>query len=181
MHLHAPLAHGVNHRRYPLEVVHPREDVLLREESAPLGRVHALQVIRVLLPQRAQRLQPDVEDIELRVGQRGGDAAARRVPADDDVLDLEVEDGELDDGQQADVGGVDDVGDVAVREDVAGLAAEDDALGDSRVGAAQPEDRGSLAFGVGGKEVGIFLLNLGGPLFVGLERFVESVACGESR
>lgn len=93
------------------------------------------------------------------------------------MLDLQVEDGELDDRQQADVGAVDDVGDVAVREDVARLAAEDGGLGDTRVGAAQPEDGRRLAFGALVQELGVILLDIGGPLPVGLEGVLKCVTC----
>jgi hypothetical protein len=61
------------------------------------------------------------------------------VPAENDVLDFEVGDGVLDDGRGVDVGWGDDVGDVAVDEDVAGLEAEDGGFGAARVGAAEPD------------------------------------------
>lgn len=67
--------------------------------------------------------------------------------ADDDHLDLEVGDGVLDDGGGAEVVGVKDVGDVAVHEDVAGLAVADGGLGYPRVGASYPQDLGRLALG----------------------------------
>ena len=59
--------------------------------------------------------------------------------AEDDVLDLEVGDGELECGGGVDVGGRDDGSEVAVGENVAGLAAEDGGLGDAGVGAADPD------------------------------------------
>jgi len=60
------------------------------------------------------------------------------VPADDDVLDFQVLDGELDDGQTVDVGVHQDVGDVAVAEDLAGLQAKDRCFWAARVGTANP-------------------------------------------
>ena len=61
------------------------------------------------------------------------------MPAENDVRYLEVHDGVLDDGEGVDVGGRDDVGDVAVHEDVTGLEAEDSGFGDAGVGAAEPD------------------------------------------
>ena len=59
--------------------------------------------------------------------------------AQNDVLDLEVDDGVLDDGGRVDVGPRDDVGNVAVDKDVSGLQAEDGCLGAAGVGAAEPD------------------------------------------
>ena len=72
---------------------------------------------------------------------------------------------------------MDDVGDVAVHEDVAGLEAEDGRFGDARVGAADPEDFGGLALGQGGEEVRFLGGNLLGPGFVAGEAGAE-VVCG---
>jgi len=58
------------------------------------------------------------------------------VAAEDDVLDLDVADRELDDGEGVEVRGANDVGDIAVHENVAGLQAQDGGLRDARVGAA---------------------------------------------
>lgn len=85
------------------------------------------------------------------------------------MLDLDMLDRELDDAQQAQVGGVDDVGDVAVGEDIAGLEAEDGGFGFAGVRAAEPEDLGGLAFGEGGEEVGVGGGGGGGPFVVVLE------------
>jgi hypothetical protein len=54
------------------------------------------------------------------------------------VIDLKVLNGVLDHSARVDVGGADDVGDVAVDKNVAGLEAEDCRFGDARVGAAEP-------------------------------------------
>jgi len=56
--------------------------------------------------------------------------------------------GVLDHGRGVDVGGGDDVGDVAVYEDVAGLEAEDCGFRAARVGAAEP-DCGGLVSSLG--------------------------------
>jgi len=94
------------------------------------------------------------------------------------MLDLEVDDGVLDDGEGGQVGGCQDVCDVAMDEDIAGLEAEDGCFGDAGVGAADPEDFGRLAFGEGGEEVGVFFGDGGGPGFVGLEDGFDVLGCG---
>lgn len=65
--------------------------------------------------------------------------------ANDDPLDLQVADRVLDHARRAEIVGRDDVGDVAVHEDVAGLAVADGGLGDAAVGAAYPENLWGLA------------------------------------
>jgi hypothetical protein len=62
------------------------------------------------------------------------------------MLDLQVLHGVLDDGERIDVGWDDDVGDVTVAEDLAGLEAENSGFGAAGVGAADPEDLGRLPF-----------------------------------
>ena len=97
------------------------------------------------------------------------------MPAYDDVLDLQVHDGVGDDAEGVEVARVQDVGDVAVDEDVAGLEAEDGGFGDAGVGAADPEDLGVLAVGEGGEEVWVFRGGFLGPGFVLVEREGEGV------
>ena len=60
-----------------------------------------------------------------------------------------------DDALAVEVRGREDVGDVAVHEDVAGFEAEDGRFGDAAVGAAEPEDLRVLACGEGGEEGGV--------------------------
>ncbi len=82
------------------------------------------------------------------------------------MLDFQVRDRELDDGEQAQIRRGDYIGDITVREDVAGFQAEDGGLGNARVAAADPEDGGGLALGARGEEFGIRLSGLGGPACV---------------
>lgn len=97
------------------------------------------------------------------------------------MLHFEVVDGIGDDALAADVRGRQDVGDVAVHEDVAGIEAEDHGLGDAGVGAAEPEDLGLLACGEGGEEAGVVGGGGLGPFFVLLEGEGEGVCEGEKR
>lgn len=73
------------------------------------------------------------------------------------MLDLQVLDGILDDRAGVDVGRADDVGNVAVDEDITWLQTEDRGLGDARVGAAEPEDCGRLPSREGGEEGGVLV------------------------
>ena len=98
--------------------------------------------------------------------------------AHDDVHDFEMRDGIGDDALAVDVGRGQDVGDVAVDEDVAGFEAEDGGFRDAGVGAADPEDLRLLAGSEGGEEVGLVVGCCLGPLFVLVEGEFE-VICGE--
>ena len=71
--------------------------------------------------------------------ERGAHAAAAVVAADDDVLDLQHVDGELDHREAVEVGVHDDVGDVAVHEQLARQQADDLVRGHAAVGAADPQ------------------------------------------
>jgi len=67
------------------------------------------------------------------------------VTADDDLLDLQICHRVLDDARGVDVAGLDDVGDVAMDEELAGLAVADGRFRDSAVGASDPEYLGRLS------------------------------------
>lgn len=96
------------------------------------------------------------------------------------MLHADVGDGVLDHRGRGQVARVQDVGDVAVDEDVAGLEARDGGLGHARVGAAEPEDLGRLAFGEGGEEGGGVFVGVGVPGFVAGEEALECVWGGRS-
>ena len=100
------------------------------------------------------------------------------MPAHDNVFHFHVPDAVRDDALRAHVRGRDDVGDVAVHEDVAGLAAADGCLRDAGVGAADPEDLGGLALCEGGEEVGLGGGGRFGPFLVLVQDLFE-VVCEE--
>lgn len=80
--------------------------------------------------------QPRVQQTEV-LGCHGGlDATTAVVAAYNDVLDLEVAHGVVDDGHDVQVNVVDEVGNVAVNEHLAGVDASESFGGDARVGAA---------------------------------------------
>jgi len=62
------------------------------------------------------------------VSQGGSNATTGCVAADDDVSDLEILDGVLDDRQRVDVGWDENIGNVAVAEDISRLKSEDGGL-----------------------------------------------------
>lgn len=67
--------------------------------------------------------------------------------ADDNLFHLEGVDGVEDDALGGHVVRGDDVGNVAVDEDITGLGIAESGLRDTRVGTSEPKDRWSLAFG----------------------------------
>ena len=170
---------GVDNSRNAPEVVHTLLHVQLGQRVLLVLRAERVQGIGVLLADLTHGLEPDVQDVELVVGESGLDTSAGGVAAQDDVLDLEVLDAELDGGQQGDVGRVDHVGDVAQDEDLAGLLAQDGGLGDTGVAAADPQDVGRLALGAVLEELGVFGGDVLGPDLVGLQGGGEFVVWRE--
>lgn len=175
VHLQAPLLDGIEHGAVLLQFRDPVPDVQLRQLHDRLRGFEGLQGREILLTQPAEREQPGVQDPEFRVAQGGVDTAAGRVATDDDVFHLQVHDGVLDHAGRVEVAVVDDVGDVAVHEDVAGLEAQDGRLRAARVRAADPQDLRLLADGEGWE-----LLAVAGRPFLVLEQSgLEFVWCEE--
>jgi len=179
VNLQSTVLDSVDHSRDTPKVLHTLLNVQPGERILLLTSIELAESFGVLLADLAHGLEPDVEDVELVVGEGGLDASAGGVAAEDDVLDLEVLDAELDGRQQGDVGGVDDVGDVAQHEDLTGLLAQHGGLGDARVAASYPENVRGLAFGAVLEELGVFGGDVRGPDLVGLERGGELVFCEE--
>ena len=152
MDLQATFLHGVDDDGILEQDLGAVAHVQLDQLQGALLGVETVEQGQVFLADGPQRHQPGVDQAEFLVVQGGGDASARGVAADDDVLDLEVLDGELDDRQRVDVRGGQDVGDVAVAEDLARFEAQDRRLRAARVGAADPQDLRGLAFAQGLEE-----------------------------
>ena len=117
--------------------------------------------------------QPVVDQAHLASLERGLHAAAAVVAADDDVLDLEDVDGVLQHREAVEVGVHDDVGDVAVHEELAGQQPDDLVRGDAAVGAADPEVARSLLLGKRLEEGGIAATDAFGPLAVLTEQVFD--------
>ena len=141
MDLEAALRNGFPDRRVVHEHLDSRLDVELGDADDTLLLVgDGVELLGVVVADRLEREQPgvkDTADAAVRESARG--AAAGRVAAENNVLDLEVGDSVLDHGSGVDVGGGDNVGNVAVDKDVTGLHAQDCGLGAARVRATDPD------------------------------------------
>ena len=172
---HAPLLHRLLHNAIPPQLTDPILNILLNQQAHPLPLTHTAQLLRQLHPQRPKRQQPRIQHPQTAVPQRSAHTSTARMATKDDLLDLQMADGILDDSLGAEVGRVEDIGDIAVDEDVTGLEAEDGGFRDAGVGAADPEDFGRLALGEFGQQVGFGAVGLFGPVFVGFEAVGEVV------
>lgn len=95
--------------------------------------------IELLAVDRVQILdvpQPVIDHSKLLLGQRGSDTSAAVMSADDNVANLENVDGVLEDRQQVHIGVGDDIGDVAVDENLAGIQVDDLVCRNTRIRAA---------------------------------------------
>lgn len=108
-------------------------------DEAVISLVLVLDLRELLVVQTvdvADVSQPGVEQSEV-LGRHGSlDTTAAVVAAHNDVLDMQVADGVVDDGHDIEIGGADQVGNVAVDEHLAGFEAGDGFGGDAGVGAA---------------------------------------------
>lgn len=140
MHCHAPALHSHPHSPVCLERPHTSFDIHFRDAVALL--LHARVAIHLALDlsgESAKGCRPDVEDTaDGSVAKSRLDHVAACVAAEDDVLDLQIDDGVFDDGKGVEICGRDDVGDVAVDKDVTWLEAEDRSLRHTGIGATEP-------------------------------------------
>jgi hypothetical protein len=97
------------------------------------------------------------------------------VTAQNNVLDLQVDDSVLNNSGGVDVGGGDQVADVTVDEDIAGFEAEKGSFGDSRIGATEPKNRRALSLGEFLKESRISVAFVVCPSLIGLESVGERI------
>jgi hypothetical protein len=93
--------------------------------------------------------QPWVQQTQVLGSHSGLDTAAAVVSAHDNVLDLEVADRVVNHGHDVEVDVINQVGDVAVDEHLAGVEARDGFGGDARVGAAWQDVSACSSVGVG--------------------------------
>src|SRR5216683_3981781 len=124
----------------------------------------------VLLAQRADAVEPVVDEAELVALERRLDAAAAVMAADDDMGDAQHVDGVLHHRQAVEVDMHDLVGDVAVDEDLAGQEADHLVGGHPAVRAADPQELGRLLVAQLGEEAGMLLLHVARPFPVILDQ-----------
>ncbi len=107
--------------------------------------------------------KPGVQQAQI-LGRHGSlDTAAAVMAAHDDVLDMEMAHGVLDDAHNIEVRVDDQVGDVAVDEGLAGPEARDLLGGNAGIAASNPEILGALSGTQLGEELGVLQLLLGSP------------------
>ena len=121
MYLQAPRVDSVNYFRILSHSLHPLFHVRLDQPSRLLLVVQPapIRACTQFLSQFSQRQQPQIESGQFRISQGRGCTSAACVAANDNMLDFDVGDGESDDGLRAQVGSGEDIGNVAVDEDVA--------------------------------------------------------------
>src|SRR6185437_9217079 len=107
--------------------------------------------------------QPVVRETHALMLKRRCDAAAAVVATDDDVLDAQYFHGELHHRQAVEIAVNDDIGDVAVYEELARREVHDLVGRHAAVGASDPEVAGSLLPRKAGEEIGIASSNAFGP------------------
>lgn len=141
VHSHATALHSHSHGPVRLQRPDTSLNIQLCHASAFLLRASVSVHLRFdLARQSTEWGEPDVENAtHCAVSKRGLDHVAASVAAEDDVLDLEVDDGVLDYGEGVEVGGGDDVGNISVDEDVTRLKTENGGFRDTSVGAAKPD------------------------------------------
>ena len=146
VHLQAAIAGGSDDILVRVEHVDAALDVELDElgDALVLGR-QRVELREVLLADGADLVQPSLEHAQGLVAERALDAAAARVAAEHDVLDLEMLYGVLDHALRAQVARQHQVGDVPMHEHVARPKFEDRRLGHARVRTADPQNLGRLA------------------------------------
>ncbi len=100
-------------------------------------------------------MNPVVDEADAESVVSGRDTSATVVATDDDVFDLEDENGVFDNREAIEIGGADEIGDIAVDEDLAGREADDLVRGDAAVGASDPEVSRALLVDEPRKEIRI--------------------------
>ena len=121
MNLQPTLMHPLNNIGILLQRLHPLPNIRLHQLPHLSLIIQPVPRPRILQSQFPQRHQPRIYDAEFRIIHGCRAPAAGGVAAEHDVFDVEVFDGVLDYGEGVEVGGREDVGDVAVDEDVAGF------------------------------------------------------------
>jgi hypothetical protein len=107
----------------------------------------AVDIRPVLVMDVLHVAQPDIDEPDALLPQRGTDTATAVVADDHDVLDLQHIDGVLDDRQAVEIGMDDDIGDVAMDEHFARQQADDLVGRHARVGTADPQEFRGLDLG----------------------------------
>jgi hypothetical protein len=140
MNLQAPIPNRLLDHIITQKCINPKLDIQLRQANSSRTIIsNALQLRFVRSPNSFQWGEPCVQhstDSGVAESRAGGTAAS--VTAQNNVLDLQVNDSVLDNRGGVDVGWGDQVADVTVDEDIAGFETEKGSFGDPRIGATEP-------------------------------------------
>ena len=120
-----------------------------------LGR-KGIEFLAVSAVEAADAGEPVVDDAMAEIFEGSDHAAAAVMTADDHMADLEDIDGVLQDREEVEIGFCNDIGNIAMNEDLAGCESGDLIGGDATVRAADPEVLRALLVGEFGKKQGIF-------------------------
>lgn len=135
MHLQATLVHRILHNNVAQQSLDTCRDIELSKLDGPLTSIgDGLELCLVLTLNLLQRCEPGVQnttDPAVTKSCRG--TATAGVPAQHDVLDLQVRNSIFNDCAAVDVGRTDDVGNVAMHKDITWLEAENGGLWHARV------------------------------------------------
>jgi len=164
------------HRRSPGNVRDLSAHALLDDLPQRLGIRRALEVERAR--ERSERRKPARQGLRRERASVGHLEArccttAVGVADDENVFDADHGDGIHDHREDTGVIWMDLVGDITVNKDIAWSGRRDDALGDARVGASEPEDLRGLTLGRLLEEVWLCRVDGRGPLRVGQEELPE--------
>ncbi len=157
-----------------LDHVQLAQAVRARARGQGVAQVAAMLLLHVL-----HMAQPVVGQADALVDHGRMHARAAVVAANDHVLDLEHVDGELQHRQAVEVRMDDDVGDVAVDEQLAGRQAQQFIRRHAAVGTADPQVLGRLLRGQRAEERWVLGHHGTGPVAVALEQFLGGQALAE--
>lgn len=133
----------------------------------------AIELRLVFPPDILYVSQPVVDETQSVITERRADAAAPVVSAHDYVSDLQYFDRELKHRQAIEIGMDDNIGDVAMHQQLARREANDLVGGHAAVSATDPEVLRGLLCGQTREELGILTSRLGSPRAIVVEELFE--------
>jgi hypothetical protein len=133
MDLQSSFGYGIDHKGVFFKNFDASPHIELDQLQRRLLWFKALQQLQIVSPHSSQGEQPSVDQAELFVAQSSCHTTAFRMSTNDNMLDFQVLNGVLDNGEGVEVRWGEDVGDVSVDKDITRLQAEDGRFRASRV------------------------------------------------
>ena len=155
------------------DIEHLLDHVELAERVVPVLLGESLDEFGVLVPHVLDVAQPVVDEAEASVRERGEHAAAAVVADDHDVLYPDHVGGELHHGKAVQIRMDDEVGDVAVDENLAGHEARDLVRRHTRVRTADPQVLGALDSRETGEKIRLPAFDVVRPCAVVCEQVIQ--------